>query len=135
MYTRLHGCTPVYMTNVMEIHVKPMSNKCIPHLSALDYIHLPVESSADEQGVHPCKHVYICVKLSCLVSIGLFGACHGVRVPAFAVIRVDIPDTHLIFGGDDLYLCGTNLNLKFQPHRSAEYKNPAAMVVKHFISF
>ncbi len=40
-----------------------MSNKCIPHLSALDYICLPMVSSADEWGVHPCKRVYIRVKL------------------------------------------------------------------------
>lgn len=34
-----------------------------------------MESSADEWGVHACKHVYICVKLSCLVGIQHFIVC------------------------------------------------------------
>ncbi len=87
MCTRVHGVS--LLTNVMETHVKPMSNQCLPHLSALDYICLPMVSSADEWGVHPCKCMYIHVKLSRLVSIGLFGACRGVRVPAFVVIIKD----------------------------------------------
>ncbi|PBK97139.1 hypothetical protein ARMGADRAFT_1061548 [Armillaria gallica] len=67
MYTRVHGVSP--LTNIMETHVKPMSNKCIPHLSALDYICPPMVSSADAWGVHLCKRVYIRVKLSHLLDV------------------------------------------------------------------
>ncbi|PBK58259.1 hypothetical protein ARMSODRAFT_169141 [Armillaria solidipes] len=70
MYTRAHGLSP--LTNAMETHVKLMSNQCLPHLSALDYICLPMVSGVDEWGVHPCKRVCI---LSCLVGIRLFGVC------------------------------------------------------------
>ncbi len=43
---------------------------------------------------------------------------------------------HLFFfRGDDLYQPGTTLNLKFQPHESADYKDVAAMVIKCFEPF
>ncbi|KAK0421906.1 hypothetical protein EV421DRAFT_2066923 [Armillaria borealis] len=44
--------------------------------------------------------------------------------------QVSLPRT-----GDDLYRPGTTLNLKFQPHGSADYKDLAATVVKRFEPF
>ncbi len=43
---------------------------------------------------------------------------------------------HLFFfRGNDLYRPGMTLNLKFQPHESADYKHVAAMVIKCFEPF